>query len=260
MAAEAKLNGGVATVIVLATFGVGWLAMAAQRRPAPSGSESPSRWNLVVALPVMLLVGAGSFGVFVALNPFLTARPEMRATDSEQAHKLARSGVYDRAKFLVQFRREWSQDALKSPAFRRDWLPTAADRIRMTVWEGFGRYSPLGPRDIRTVEPRAASERFGEYRRYTSLIWFPLAAWGLVWTIRDGRQAFRDRRPPIAWALAVYAALAVAVVVLLIPLNWDRYYLPLQPCAALLVPYGVLATLKSIGARLVLKPDTQFTT
>jgi hypothetical protein len=259
LAAEAKLNGGVATVMVLVTLAGGWLAMAAQRRRQASDAESPSRWNLVVSLPAMLLVGAGSFGVFVALNPFLTAQPQMRGADSEQAHKLARLGVIDRARFLVQFRREWSQDAVKNPAFHRDWLPTARERIRMMVWEGFGRYSPLGPRNIRTVEPRAASERFGEYRRPVSLIWFPLAIWGLICTIRDGWRAFRDGGPPIAWGLAAYAVLAGAVVVLLIPLNWDRYYLPLQPCAALLVPYGLLASLKSIGSRLVLKPDTQFT-
>jgi hypothetical protein len=258
LAAEAKLNGGVATVIVLATLGVGWLALAIERGRGPAKPTGASRWNLVVPLPVMVLVGAGSFAVFVALNPFLTARPEMRDTDSEQARKLARLGVLDRTRFLVQFRREWSQDAMKSPAFERDWLSTPADRIRMTVWEGFGRYSPLGPRNIRTVEPRPTSERFGEYRRAATLIWFPLFLWGVLWAIGDGWRAVRNGGPPAAWCLVVYAALVLAVVVLLIPLNWDRYYLPLQPCTAVLVPYGVLATLKWISSRLVLKPDVQF--
>ncbi|MBI3463655.1 MAG: hypothetical protein HY000_11445 [Planctomycetes bacterium] len=170
----------------------------------------------------------------------------------------------------------------------------------MTMWEGFGRFSVLGPRDLRTIAvenfesfdrdhdgklsrdelpawirpqiPRIDVNRDGfldqaevatileripqlsQYHRRNGLVWLPLCVLGLAWAVRDGWLQFQSGRIPQPWALVWYTAVIAAVVVLLIPLNWDRYYLPLQACSALLVPYGIAATLNWMGSRLVLRP------
>ncbi len=255
LAALAKLNGGIAAVVVLAMLGVNWILSVRTRSRRPLAPDRPRAANLALGAIALPAVGAGSFALFVLLNPFMTASPRLAADAPKEVQKLATSGLIARAKFLVQFRREWTEQALANAAFRMDWLRTPRDRLQMTVWEGFGRYSVLGPRDIKTHVPRPDAERFSEYRRWTCVVWLPLFLWGVWWSGRVGWQEFRAGRPPLAWCLLLYTTAALATIAL-IPLNWNRYYLPIQPAASLVVPFGILCSFGSIAARLTLKPAT----
>jgi hypothetical protein len=119
----------------------------------------------------------------------------------------------------------------------------------MTVWEGFGRFSPFGPRDIKTDEPRPQREQFGDYRRAACLVWLPLVSWGLIVCCRLGWKSWRAGHAPLGWFAVLYLAMSVAVVVMMIPLNWDRYYLPLQAPAAVLASVGMVATIERLAVR-----------
>jgi 4-amino-4-deoxy-L-arabinose transferase-like glycosyltransferase len=244
LAALAKLNGGIASLIVLAMLGGTWLLRLTSRTWRCSASNKGRSQVSIMAGLATAAIACGSFAVFVVLNPFLTAHPISDESISAHARELAEMGLLARAKFLINFRREWSEDSRHNPNFRKDWLPTFSDRARMTAWEGFGRFSSLGPRDIRTHEPRPDRERFSDYGRAASLIWLPLVVWGLVLSAYTGWQAIRSNRPPLVWALILYTILSLAIVVLLIPLNWDRYYLPLQAPASALVAIAVIATVQ----------------
>lgn len=243
LAALAKLNGGVATVIVLGVLLGCWL-LARTARVQPVGSNwLPAPRMMWIPPLAAMVVGMGSFLVFVALNPFLTARPGP-ATLSPQSRALAEMGVFARARYLVAFRRDWTRDALNNVIFEKDWLRTTPERLRMTLWEGFGRFSPLGPRGIRTVEPRPDAERFIEYRRWCSLVWMPFVLWGVLLSLMDGWRSWRAGHTPLAWCLLLYVAATMSFVAFMIPLNWDRYYLPVQAPAALLAAFGVVAMWK----------------
>jgi 4-amino-4-deoxy-L-arabinose transferase-like glycosyltransferase len=247
LAALAKLNGGIAAVITFALIAGTWiLGLVARGRGVTRGARSLSPLPLVpplVAIAVILV----SFVVFVCLNPLMTARPELPANAPGQIYELAAMGPIARAEFLVQFRREWSRDALANQAFRKDWLETFAERARMTVWEGFGRFSPFGPRDIRTREPRPDTERFTDYHRISAMVWLPLVSWGILLALCQGWQVLRAGRPPLAWGLLLYLAASMAIVMFMIPLNWDRYYLPLQAPAILLATIGVVSAVRGWG-------------
>jgi 4-amino-4-deoxy-L-arabinose transferase-like glycosyltransferase len=297
LATLSKLNGGIAAPIVVSVLVLGtWLA-GRRSRTTESNRRLDGR-NLMAGPVVALAIGAGSFLVFLGLNPFLTARPALPSEASSELRELAASGPIGRTRFLLDFRRGWARDARQNAAFQKDWLPTMTDRLRMTVWEGFGRFSTLGPREIRTITikdfdtnerdgrlrpnelPEWIRGRFNRidtdrdgtvdkdelaefldgapplylYGRSASLIWLPLVLLGVAWSARAGWSRYRAGGPPHPWVMLLYTVAVVAVVVLLIPLNWDRYYLPMQPCAALLVPCGIAATLRWVGGRLVLQP------
>ncbi len=266
LAVLAKLNGGIAIILVFSIFAMNYLAVhfVRHQRGAPitkpplspaSGREvggeglgnlTDSR-NLRMAPISVAAIAAGSLAIFVVLNPFLTSRPQLAANSPREQREIAAKGFVGRARFLVQFRREWSRDATRNEYFRKDWLLTISDRLRMTLWEGFGRFSALGPRNIRTIEPRPDKELFSDYRRAWSLIWFPLCLLGFGWTLADGWQAVRTDRMPQAWGLAMYATVTIGLMVLImLPLNWDRYYLPMQACSAVLVPYGIVSSLNRL--------------
>lgn len=143
---------------------------------------------------------------------------------------------------------------MQNPVFAADRLATPAERLRMTLWEGFGRFSPLGPRDIRTATPRRA-ESFRDYRRATALVWLPLCALGFCRALRTGWTSLRSGRAPSAWAIVAYTAAVLALVIGFIPLNWDRYYLPIQPCAAVLAANALVGAVVWGWSQLVLAPQ-----
>jgi 4-amino-4-deoxy-L-arabinose transferase-like glycosyltransferase len=249
LAALAKLNGAVAAVLVLAMITGTWLlTLGSRARAARTRAEAVWPLCLMPAIAAAA-IGSGSFAVFVLLNPLMIARPALGKDVPAQTSNLASMGLFARAKFLVDFRREWSDEARVNESFRKDWLPTFPERARMTVWEGFGRFSPFGPRNIRTHEPRPEAERFTEYRRASSLVWLPVVCCGFLIAVRHGWQTLRVGRPPLAWALILYMAVCLAIVVFMIPLNWDRYYLPLQAPAVLLAAVGVAAIVQREAKR-----------
>jgi hypothetical protein len=77
----------------------------------------------------------------------------------------------------------------------------------------------------------------------------PLVVFGLVASLRLGMTQFRAGQPPTALALAAWAALAWAVVLVYLPMAWDRYLLPIQSGNSLLIAVAVTAAWDRIGRR-----------
>jgi hypothetical protein len=106
-----------------------------------------------------------------------------------------------------------------------DQLTTPAARIQ-AIWQSTSVYAPLA--------------RLGQpYDRWLLL----LGAIGLVATARRNWASFRARQLDliVLWVIVSYVGITAWL-----PHPWDRYYLPLQPCNALLQAYGVVWLLERI--------------
>ncbi len=104
----------------------------------------------------------------------------------------------------------------------------------MVAVQGFGRFGPLGPRKS------DSTRRYDLAQDWGAVLWFPLVLAGLGRSLLLGGRQFGIGQPPAAWALALWACLALTVVTAYLPMAWDRYQLPIQAPAALLaaIPLG----------------------
>jgi len=213
LATLAKLNGALGGFVLAA-----WAALAI---------ALPARSWRARAVIVMATIAAGgvSFATFVALNPFLTARPagpiEPRLAD------VARLGFLDRVRAVKDHRVDVSARA--ASIFPRDALATAREKVEAVAVQGFGRFGPFGPRG-RTD----STIRFDPAQDRGAWIWLPWVALGFGLALARGRAQLRAGEPPAAWAVALQAGVALGVVTAFIPLAWDRYFLSIQPGSALL--------------------------
>ena len=190
----------------------------------------------VDAMKKLLLAAGTGAGVvaagftFVALNPCMTAHPESPTRPDLKA--AAARGTSQRLAFLVGHRREVSRG--QQQAFSHNALFTLGEKARVVAVQGFGRFGPLGPRKS------DSTRRYDLAQDWGAILWLPLVAAGLVRMILLGRQQLGAGQPPAAWALALWAFLALAVVTAYLPMAWDRYQLPIQAPAALLaaLPLG----------------------
>jgi hypothetical protein len=211
LAALAKLNGGLALVIVAA-----WVLLAlALWRFALRG-----RLMLIPAALVTTIVAALTF---LALNPYLTARPNG-----------TNLSIWSRARYLVEHRREVARNQ-QTVAFRNYALTTPGEKLEVAAVQGFGRFGPFGPR-------HSDSTRRYEWRQdWGAVLWLPWVSAGLVWSLTHGRRQWAAGAPPTGWAIATQAIVAAGLVIAYLPLAWDRYLLPLQPGSALLAAGAAVA-------------------
>ena len=184
-------------------------------------ADRPRRLALSAGLGGAIVAAVGTFVVF---NPFMTAHPGGPLPADMQA--IAEMGIGDRFLFLVDHRREVSRGQQRM--FPHNAIQTWAERARVVAVQGFGRFGPLGPRKS------DSTVRYDLAQDWGALVWLPLVAAGLVWSIVMGRRQLAEGEPPAAWALALWACLALAAVVGYLPMAWDRYELPIQAPAALL--------------------------
>jgi hypothetical protein len=212
LAVLSKLNGSIAGM-VLAAWAV--LGVVLPRVPILS------RFGLAVSTAA---AGIVAFATFCALNPFLYARPE--GSLSPGPERLAALSFRDRLKVVRDHRVEVS--TLAQAKFPHDALPTHPDKLAAVAVQGYGRFSPLGPRHS------DSTRRFDPRQDWGVVFWLPLVAAGLVASYRRGREQLSRYVPPSAWAVAVGAIVAMVAVASFIPLAWDRYYLSIQPGAVLL--------------------------
>jgi hypothetical protein len=185
--------------------------------------------KLILAAGACAAVAAAGW-TFVALNLFMTARPANPTAPELQ--KAAQAGLAERLAFLVQHRRNVSRG--QQDVFSHNALFTLTQRASVVAIQGFGRFGPLGPRKS------DSTVRYDLAQDWGAALWLPLVATGLVWSLLLGRSQLAIAQPPAAWALALWACLAVAVVTAYLPMAWDRYQLPIQAPAALLaaIPLG----------------------
>jgi 4-amino-4-deoxy-L-arabinose transferase-like glycosyltransferase len=219
LAVLAKLNGGLGLMVLVAW---GLLAVAlpgvATRRKAE-------------ALAAPALAGFVAFGTFVALDPMLTARPARPSPTMLPG--LADQGLWQRVGAVIAHRVVVSRTG--QVQFPHDSLRTPAEKIAAVAVQGFGRFGPFGPAHSDSTRRYDWSQDWG------GLIWGPWVGVGLIWGLAAGRRQHRAGGPPTAWAVTVQTLVALATVTAFIPLAWDRYYLSIQPGAALLAAGAAVA-------------------
>ncbi len=239
LAALAKLNGGLALLIVLA-----WLVLAL----ALPGFPIRRRLAFVPAVLVATVVAAMTF---VAFNPFLTAHPKGPLTAPVAA--IAKLGFWSRLRMLVVHRAEMARNQMR--LFPHNALNTPVEKLKVAAIQGFGRFGPFGPRH---PDPKASERRYEWAQDRGALVWLPWVGAGLVWALAHGYRQWASRVPPTGWAIAVQAVVAGIVVIAYLPLAWDRYLLPLQPGSALLAAGAAAAAadrLAGAGGRLLRRPE-----
>jgi 4-amino-4-deoxy-L-arabinose transferase-like glycosyltransferase len=207
-----KFNGFLGLIIIAAWTGLTFLTpkLNVCRKLAIAG---PSITAFIVALAIA-----------VGLNPFMTAQP--RGPVPRDESDLARMNIWERFDFQVQHRIKLSKD--QKTHFPNDALETLADRAKVVVVQGFGRFGPFGPSDS------DSTVRFDVHQDWGAIVWVPAVLLGLVASIRMGLFQYQRGQAPTAVALVIWAALGWVVVTLYIPMAWNRYLLPIQSGNALL--------------------------
>jgi 4-amino-4-deoxy-L-arabinose transferase-like glycosyltransferase len=219
LAALSKLNGSLAVMILGA-----WVVLGVVI------DRVPIRSRLALGLAT-LMAASVAFGTFAALNPFLTAHP--RNVVGTPLEGLASASFWTRVDKIAEHRIGVSSNA--KDQFPDDALRTPLEKLSAVAVQGYGRFSPLGPR-------HDDSTRRYEWRQdWGAIVWLPLVLSGLVVAVIRGRNQSRRGEPPTGWAIALAALLTFLAVTSFIPLAWNRYYLSLQPGAILLASAAVTA-------------------
>lgn len=217
LAVLAKLNGSIAGMVLGA-----WAVLGLGLRGVPIRSK-------LGLASATLAAGLVAFGTFAALNPFLTAHPP----GPLPAGSIAQSSFLDRVRIIKDHRVEVSRKGQVD--FAHNALTTLPAKVAAVAVQGYGRFSPLGP------SHSDSTRRFDRRQDWGGLIWGPVVALGFVAALRRGRLQRLRREPPTAWAVALAAAVALAVVTSFIPLAWDRYYLSIQAGSVLLASAALTA-------------------
>jgi 4-amino-4-deoxy-L-arabinose transferase-like glycosyltransferase len=227
LAVLAKLNGTIAGMILAA-----WMVLGLVLRRGTLGSK-------LALVGATFAAGLVAFGLFAALNPFLTAHPTGPLSAPSQA--MAKETFVERLGTVMEHRVGVSTNARDQ--FPNDALTTPRDKLAAVAVQGYGRFSPFGPghSDSRI--------RFDWRQDWGAVVWIPLVLAGLVVSLLQGRAQYRAGEPPAAWAIALAWAVALVVVTGFIPLAWDRYYISLQPGAALLAAAALTAPFARLRPR-----------
>jgi 4-amino-4-deoxy-L-arabinose transferase-like glycosyltransferase len=217
-----KFNGFLGLMIVAS-----WCA-AACILPGPRAAR---KLAIVSATSVTVMI---ALLCFVALNPYLTARPRgpVGLRPAEEREILSQSPWQ---RFLGQIAHRVRLSEHQKKNFPDDALHTLRQKTEVLLIQGFGRFGPLGPFES------DSTVRFSGRQDWGVLVWLPLVMIGLIETIRLWRDQLRSGRPPTAGALLIWAALAWIVVTYYLPMAWDRYLLPIQSGNALLAAVGASA-------------------
>lgn len=207
LAASSKLNGLLASIVISV-----WAVMQITKKP-----------SFIIRTAVAGLLGAG---VFIGLNPFLYARSD--GLKEPQFEVFRGMSLVDRLSFLMDHRINVSAQGQK--LFPNDALNTFGQKASALVVQGFGRFSPMGPR---SDDSRI---RFQWQQDWSVIVWFPLVIAGCVMAIRDRKQR------PKGQFIFIYWLCTLLTVGMFLPLAWNRYYLPLIVPSTILVS-GVIATI-----------------
>lgn len=211
-----KFNAFVALLIVACWTMIGLLA---------PGIHWPRRLLIVSGSATTL---AATIVVFVALNPFMTARP--KGPVPPEARQIVDANPWQRLLFQVRHRVKLSEYQQKT--FPHDALRSLADRSAVVAVQGFGRFGLFGP------AMSDSTARFDLKQDWAAVLWTPLVLIGMAASISLGQRQWRAAEPPTGIALLTWAATTWMVVTVYIPMAWDRYLLPIQGVNALLAALG----------------------
>jgi 4-amino-4-deoxy-L-arabinose transferase-like glycosyltransferase len=226
MALLCKLNGFVGLAIVASWCGIGWAApsLSIRRKAAMAGT------TIVTIVTALCAV--------VALDPYYTAKPEGKLPEPLRA--LRSKGIWERFRHQVNKRLEISNEQKKN--FPDDALFDVPEKARVILMQGFGRFSPFGPRNADSTVRYDFTQDWGVF------LWLPLVLVGFRESLRLGCAQVRCAAPSTGLALLSWAICAWFVVTLYLPMAWDRYQLPIQSGNALLAAVGITSLWDRLSA------------
>lgn len=231
LAVLAKLNGGLGLMIV-----AGWVVLACVLPKATRAAK--------LRIAAMGFVASClSYGVFVALNPFLTARPPARILalpGYEGLRPIAALDLAARTKMLIDHRVDVSRIAQTRKPLSNDALLTMRDKFSAVFVQGFGRFGPFGR------SHSDSTKRYDWSQDWGAALYLPIVFAGAILAFRRGSRESREGRPPTSWAISLQALIAIFTVTLFIPLAWDRYFLSIQAGSSLLATGVVIAAWDSL--------------
>jgi len=223
LAVLAKLNGALALMtICMWSFLNVTFRVAQTRRDMPISRVKAS--GIVPTLIYTLLACVVGFATFPLMNPFMTAKP--KGPLPPFMADIAQQDLFGRARTVARHRADVSNQAMK--LFPHNALSTLPEKVSAVAIQGYGRFGPLGPYDT------DSTKRFDLTQDWGALVWLPVVVAGLLLQCKIGCEQWRTGKPPISLAIASMTCLAIVVITGFIPLAWDRYYLSIQPGAALL--------------------------
>ncbi len=220
LAVLAKLNGGLGLIVVWS-----WLALAAVSMPIRCRDRA-------ACMLLAASIGAVSLGVFVGLNPFVSARPRNLGGVPLMAQVARHESLSARLERIVSHRVEVSRAAKAS--FPRDALTTPIAKLSVLVVQGFGRFGPLGPTHS------DSTRRYDLRQDWGVILWLPLVGAGLIRCVLTGRDESKSEHFPESWAIAVLFVACMLTVGTFLPLAWDRYFLSIQAGSALLASSAIV--------------------
>lgn len=218
LAASSKLNGLLAGMVIVA-----WAAMAEDRTRS-------------LSIGYAALAALAGVIVFLGLNPFFYAEP--------QGLKGSNFAEFESMTFVerINYFRNHRESVLEKgqELFPDDALKTLPQKAAAMAIQGFGRFSPLGPRyDNSEV-------RFELSQDWPVIVWLPLVAAGAVLALRDCRNPEYKQ----GLFLLVWFSVAVIAIGAFLPLAWNRYYLPIVAPSIVLASGVVDALIRSCLTRI----------
>jgi 4-amino-4-deoxy-L-arabinose transferase-like glycosyltransferase len=185
-----------------------------------------------------------ALALFVALDPFLTARPtgplpaELQAVPKRlrpnlraELQALSKLDLEQRFRKLVDHRFAMSNG--QKISMSHNALNDLGEKFKVFAVQGFGRFGPFGP------SGSDSTVRYDLRQDWGLIVWTPLVLIGLVQSLRFGREQFHAGEAPTAIALILWVAITWVVVTIYLPMAWDRYLLPPQSVNALLAALAI---------------------
>ena len=169
-----KLNGFIGVGVIVAWSMATWLA------PGLSIGR-----KLAVSLATVITVAA-ALGTSVALNPFLTAHPTGHLKGDAKVLRLEKP--WQRFRSQIAWRQKVS--ATQKLSFPNNALYDFSERAKVILMQGFGRFGPFGPRGS------DSRERFDFRQDWGVVLWLPLVMFGLLESLRLGREQLRAGQRP----------------------------------------------------------------
>ncbi len=202
--------------------------------PMSTQSKPMTRTRLWIGMMGVATLAASA--TVLALNPFLTTQPAGRLDDSTRA--IARLSTLERVRMAGALRLRVSAD--QQEMFPHNAVTTWKDKTAVALVQGFGRFGPFGPRHS------DSTIRFDARQDWGALIWFPWVLAGVGWAWRHGHRQRDNHEPPTAWAVLAQFGTTLVIVTAYLPMAWDRYLLPMQAPASLIVAGAAAALARKL--------------
>jgi hypothetical protein len=269
LAPATKLNGALAGLAIAAVALTS--IPAVWRRQADGVSGRRVAFRLLISTSAM---GVIAVALFVAVNPYFYARPQLpEATKvSDQAvvvvgdrrytqdmfevmQTINGLGFLGRVWYLMQHRAAVLADGpVKFPHLA---IPTRTQRLQTIANDGFGRWSALRwldgkpPEFDKSAETRDADHAASSAAAVVGICLVPL---GMLVALLHGKRQLRDGGVPVAWLLVAWPIIEVLTLLGNLTVGFDRYYMGVVTWTSLLVPYSIVQGWRLVLDRMILKP------